>query len=54
MKERLRMYQQLREEARVAGTPMGHDEFHASYVRFVDLIQERRLGGVRIAAMKPD
>jgi SAM-dependent methyltransferase len=54
LKERLRMYQQLREEARGAGTPMGHDEFHASYIRFVDLVQRRILGGVRIAAAKPN
>src|SRR5258708_11159780 len=41
LKERLAMYQLLREEARQAGTPMGHDAFHKSYIRFVDLIQER-------------
>jgi len=52
LKERLAMYQRLREEARLAGTPMGHDAFHASYIRFVDLIQQRKLGGVRIAASK--
>jgi SAM-dependent methyltransferase len=52
LKERLAMYQRLREEARQAGTPMGHDAFHESYIRFVDLIQERKLGGVRIVAAK--
>jgi sarcosine/dimethylglycine N-methyltransferase len=52
LKERLAMYQLLREEARQAGAPMGHDAFHKSYVRFVDLIQERKMGGVRIAATK--
>src|SRR4029079_16632234 len=52
LKERLAMYQRLREEARRAGTPMGHDAFHKSYIRFVDLIQERKLGGVRIVATK--
>lgn len=52
LKERLAMYQRLREEARQAGTPMGHVAFHASYVRFVDLIQQRKLGGVRIVATK--
>ena len=52
LKERLAMYQRLREEAREAGTPMGHDAFHKSYIRFVELIQQRRLGGVRIVAMK--
>jgi sarcosine/dimethylglycine N-methyltransferase len=31
---------------------MGHDAFHESYIRFVDLIQERKLGGVRIVAAK--
>ena len=38
LKERLAMYQRLREEARQAGTPMGHDAFHKSYIRFVELI----------------
>jgi len=52
LKERLAMYQALREEARQAGTPMGHDAFHESYIRFVDLIQECKLGGVRIVATK--
>jgi sarcosine/dimethylglycine N-methyltransferase len=52
LKERLAMYQRLREEARQAGTPMGHDAFHKSYIRFVDLIQQRTLGGVRIVATK--
>jgi cyclopropane fatty-acyl-phospholipid synthase-like methyltransferase len=52
LKERLAMYQGLREEARQAGTPVGHDAFHQSYVRFVELIQQRKLGGVRIVALK--
>ena len=52
LKERLAMYQRLREEARQAGTPMGHDAFYKSYVRFVELIQQRKLGGVRIVAAK--
>jgi sarcosine/dimethylglycine N-methyltransferase len=52
LKERLAMYQRLREEARQAGTPMGHDAFHKSYIRFVELIQQRNLGGVRIIASK--
>ncbi|MFL5326432.1 MAG: hypothetical protein ACJ8A4_19595 [Microvirga sp.] len=52
LKARLAMYQQLREEARQAGTPMGHDAFHESYIRFVDLIQERKIGGVRMVAAK--
>ena len=50
--ERLAMYQQLREEARAAGTPMGHDAFHQSYIRFVELIQQHKLGGVRIVASR--
>jgi SAM-dependent methyltransferase len=52
LKERLGMYQRLREEARQAGTPMGHDAFHKSYIRFVELIQQRKLGGVRMVASK--
>ena len=54
LKKRLSMYQRLREDARQAGTPMGHDAFHVSYVRFVELIKERKLGGVRIIAVKHD
>jgi hypothetical protein len=38
LKDRLTMYQRLREEAREAGTPMGHDAFHQSYIRFVELV----------------
>ena len=52
LNERLAMYQRLREEARQAGTPMGHDAFHKSYIRFVELIQQRKLGGIRIVAVK--
>lgn len=52
LKERLAMYQRLREEARAAGTPMGHDAFHESYIRFVDLTLQRKLGGVRIVASR--
>ena len=52
LKERLAMYQRLREEARQTGTPAGHDAFHQSYIRFVELIQQRKLGGVRIVASK--
>jgi sarcosine/dimethylglycine N-methyltransferase len=53
LKDRLAMYQRLREEARQAGTPMGHDAFHQSYIRFVALIQEHKLGGARLVAEKP-
>ena len=52
LQQRLAMYQRLREEARQARTPTGHDAFHRSYVRFVELIQQRKLGGVRIFALK--
>jgi sarcosine/dimethylglycine N-methyltransferase len=52
LKDRLAMYQRLREEAGQAGTPTGHDAFHQSYIRFVELIQQRKLGGVRIIASK--
>ena len=52
LRERLAMYQRLREEARQAGTPAGHDAFHRSYVRFVELIQQRKLGGIRLIALK--
>jgi len=53
LRERLAMYQALREEARSAGTPMGRDAFHQSYIRFVALIQQRKLGGARLVAEKP-
>lgn len=54
LQQRLAMYQRLREEARQAGTPMGHDAFHESYIRFVDLILRRELGGIRLIAVKPE
>ena len=52
LQERLAMYQRLGEGARQAGTQTGHDAFHRSYVRFVELIQQRKLGGIRIVALK--
>lgn len=52
LEQRLAMYQRLREEARRAGTPMGHDAFHESYIRFVELILRRDLGGIRLVAVK--
>ena len=52
LKDRLAMYQRLREEARQAGTPLGQDAFHESYIRFVELVQQRKLGGIRIVATK--
>lgn len=51
--ERLSMYQKLRREAEAAGTTPGHDAFHQSYIRFVALMRERTLGGVRLSARKP-
>lgn len=50
--DRLAMYQRLRDEARQAGTPPGHDAFHESYIRFVELVQQRLLGGIRIVATR--
>ena len=52
LSDRLIMYQKLREDARQKGTPMGHDAFHRSYIRFVELVQNGRLGGVRMVAVK--
>ena len=50
--ERLRMYEKLRGEAEAAGTPAGHDDFYRSYVLFVDLVQQRAMGGARFTAVK--
>ncbi len=50
--ERLAMYRKLRTEAERAGTPPGHDAFHDSYVRFVELVQSGALGGARFTAEK--
>ena len=50
--ERLAMYRALRAEAERAGTPPGHDAFHESYVRFVELVQAGALGGARFTAEK--
>jgi len=50
--ERLRMYQKLRGEAEAAGTAAGHDDFYKSYVLFVDLVQEKAMGGARFTAVK--
>jgi hypothetical protein len=46
------MYRKLREEALRAGTPQGHDAFHESYVRFVELVRSGELGGARFTAEK--
>jgi sarcosine/dimethylglycine N-methyltransferase len=53
LQQRLKMYQAMRQEAEAAGTPAGHDAFHRSYIRFVDLVCGRRIGGVRATAEKP-
>lgn len=50
--ERLRMYEKLRGEAEAAGTPAGHDDFYRSYVLFVDLVQQKAMGGARFTAVK--
>jgi sarcosine/dimethylglycine N-methyltransferase len=50
--ERLRMYEKLRGEAEAAGTPAGHDDFYKSYVLFVDLVQQKAMGGARFTALK--
>jgi sarcosine/dimethylglycine N-methyltransferase len=47
------MYMKLREEAREANTPAGHDTFYESYVRFVDLVNNAVLGGGRFVGEKP-
>jgi hypothetical protein len=53
LKQRLAMYMKLREEAREANTPAGHDTFYESYVRFVDLVNNAVLGGGRFVGEKP-
>ena len=50
--DRLRMYQRLRDEARLIGTPIGSDAFHQAYTRVVELIQNGTLGGIRLIAIK--
>ncbi len=46
------MYRKLRAEAHEANTPEGHDAFYESYVRFVDLVNARVLGGARFVGQK--
>jgi ubiquinone/menaquinone biosynthesis C-methylase UbiE len=53
LRERLRMFIDLRRAAEAAGTPSGHDAFYEAYVLFVRLIEERALGGGRFMAIKP-
>ncbi len=50
--ERLRMYQRLREETRAAGKPSGDEAFYAAYVKLVELVQARVLGGLRLVARR--
>jgi ubiquinone/menaquinone biosynthesis C-methylase UbiE len=51
--ERLNMYLRMRSEAEASGTPAGDDAFYRAYVRFVELVVARRLGGIRATAEKP-
>ncbi len=51
--QRLQMFRRLRQEAAVAGNPQGDEAFYVAYVRLVQLVQERRLGGARFCARKP-
>ena len=53
LKERLKMYLEIRREAEITGTPAGDEAFYRSYVRFVELIVGRQLGGIRATAEKP-
>lgn len=50
--KRRRMYTKLREETAAAGKPSGADSFYSAYVKLVDLVQARVLGGARFAAVK--
>lgn len=50
---RFAMYRRLREEARAAGTPDGHDTFYEAYARLVALVSGGGLGGGRFTARKP-
>jgi sarcosine/dimethylglycine N-methyltransferase len=51
--ERRRMYTRLREDAIKAGTPAGDESFYQAYMKLVDLVQSRALGGARFTAEKP-
>jgi sarcosine/dimethylglycine N-methyltransferase len=53
LRERLAMFNRMRAEAEVAGTPPGQDAFYRAYVRFVALVGDAVLGGARFAALKP-
>ncbi|WP_037310226.1 class I SAM-dependent methyltransferase [Ruegeria halocynthiae] len=49
---RLRMYQDLDAEAERAGNPSKGDDFLKMYAKFVDDVQQRRVGGVCLTAEK--
>lgn len=53
LRERMRMFIDLRRAAEAAGSPAGHDAFYEAYVLFVRLIEERALGGGRFLAVRP-
>ena len=52
LKDHLAIFQRLREVPPQARTPLGHDAFHELYIRFVELVQQRKLGGITIVATK--
>ena len=51
--ERLEMFRRLRAEAQRAGTPAGEMSFYDSYVRLVEHVTAKNLGGARFTAIKP-
>jgi len=53
LRQRFAMYQVMRGEAEVAGTPTGSEAFHRSYARYAELFEARQLGGLRATALKP-
>ena len=50
---RLKMYEILDAEAERAGNPSKGDAFLKMYAKFVSDVQNRRIGGVRLTAEKP-
>jgi ubiquinone/menaquinone biosynthesis C-methylase UbiE len=53
LRERRKMFEELRGAATAAGTPAGHDAFYEAYVLFVRLVEQHALGGGRFLAVKP-
>jgi sarcosine/dimethylglycine N-methyltransferase len=53
LRERLTMFNRMRAEAELAGTPPGQETFYRAYVRFVALVGDAVLGGARFTARKP-